>query len=38
MLRDEVELNAAVLFDAGAYGPFDDGCGQAPSQGQGIPA
>ena len=38
VLRDEVELDAAVLFHAGPDGAFDDGCGQAPSQGQGIAA
>ena len=29
VLCDEVELHAAVLFHAGAYGPFHYGCGQA---------
>lgn len=32
----EVELDAAVLFDAGAYGPLHHGCGEASRQGEGV--
>ena len=38
MLGHKVELDAAVLIDAGPDGPFDDGGGEPGPQGQRIAA